>query len=211
MAPLPQPQSGQPHHTTETNHLVLYKIRRILFTTARGRGRVHSRQQHSYSCFHPTLMGTQEPTPVSGTSLLRDQECPAHVALPKQPEAQDGCEVPAVPPSAGTLFSPAAPPPLCPGQGTARSLLCWHRHKTQLSPPGPQTRGKPLAFLSSSSLVRDRAPSALFSSTAQPRTSSSRFCSTRERSCHSLVPDLCEGSPVQLLALTAPQEGLRSS
>lgn len=99
------------------------KFREFLFTTARGKGRVHSRQQHSCSCSHPTPMGTQEPTPVRGASLLRDQECPAHVALPKQPEAQDGCEVPGVLPSAGTSFLTSHPiTTLCPGQGSCQDV-----------------------------------------------------------------------------------------
>lgn len=51
----------------------------------------------------------------------------------------------------------------CPGQGTA--LLAQTQNTARLSPPGPQMMGKPLAFLSSSSLVRGRVPSALFSST----------------------------------------------
>lgn len=182
--------AGWPRHTTETNHMVLYKIKRNLFTTARGKGRLHSRQQHSYSCSHPTPMGTREPTPVSETRMLRDQECPAHVALPKQPEAQDGCEVPAVLPSGGTLFltscpittlsGPRQPPGHCCSAGTApkhsQALPSW-------APNYGETSGIPFQLFPGE---RGRAPSALFSSTAQLRTGSSSFSSMRERSC--LVP-----------------------
>lgn len=117
------------------------KFREFLFTTARGKGRVHSRQQHSCSYSHPTPMGTQEPTPARGASLLRDQECPAHVALPKQPEAQDGCEVPGVLPSAGTSFLTTPSPHSTQARAAARMwLLHWHSPETQAGSPllGPK-------------------------------------------------------------------------
>lgn len=86
-------------------------------------------------------MGTQEPTPVREASLLRDQEFPAHVALPKQPEAQDGCEVPGVLPSAGTLFLTTPSPHSAQARAAARMwLLHWHSPETQPGSPllGPK-------------------------------------------------------------------------
>lgn len=61
-------------------------------------------------------------------------------------------------PQVGLCSSPAAPSPLCPGQGSHQdiaALLAQPQNTARLSPPGPQIMGKPLAFLSSSSLVKE--------------------------------------------------------
>lgn len=109
VAPVPRPHAGQPRHTTDTKHMVLYKIRRIFIYNSK-RQRKASLQAAALIFLLPSNSDGHRGT----NSCLRDkfaedQECPAHVALPKQPEAQDGCEVPAVLPSAGNLFLTSCP------------------------------------------------------------------------------------------------------
>lgn len=156
------------------------KSAEFLFTTARGKGRAHSRQQHSHSCSHPTLMGTQEPTPASGTTLLMDQECPAHAW--HFPRHRRDVRYQLCLPQLGLCShqlphhhpaqARALPGPCSAGTDTEHSqaLPSW-------APNDGETSGIPFQLFPGQ---RGRAPSALV---FQHSTTS-----VRERSCHSLVP-----------------------